>query len=159
MTRLAITGHRGLPAESERLVDDGLRREVARYVPAELVGYSCLADGADVLFARAVLEHGGSLVVVVAAEEYREGLPAEHRATYDELFSRADRAIRMDRTVSDSTAYMRAGERMLDEVDALVAVWDGNPARGVGGTADVVEVARLRQIPVTIVWPEGARRG
>ena len=158
MRRLAVTGHRGLPDASARLVEDGLRREVTRHDGTALVGYSCLADGADVLFAQAVLDRGGSLVVVVPAEEYRDGLPAEHRDTYDQLVSRADRVIRMDRVASDSTAYMRAGERMLDEVDELVAVWDGKPARGFGGTGDVVEVARQRRIPVTVVWPDGARR-
>lgn len=158
MKRLAITGHRGLPDESARLVEDGLRKEVARHDAAALVGYSCLADGADVLFARVVLERGGSLVVVVPAAEYREGLPVEHRGTYDELCSRAERVIRMDRIASDSTAHMRASERMLDDVDEIVAVWDGKPARGFGGTGDVVEVARQRRIPVTVVWPEGACR-
>lgn len=158
MTRLAITGHRGLPDESARLVEDGLRREVARHDGTALVGYSCLADGADMLFAQAVLDRGGSLIVVVPAAEYREGLPVEHRDTYDELFSRAERVIRMDRVASDSSAHMRASERMLDDVDEIVAVWDGKPARGFGGTGDVVEVARQRRIPVTVVWPEGAHR-
>ncbi|MGV9675297.1 hypothetical protein ACWDSJ_08460 [Nocardia sp. NPDC003482] len=35
---------------------------------------------------------------------------------------------------------------------------DGKPARGYGGTADVVEAARRQGLPVTVVWPEGAER-
>ncbi|GGL42208.1 hypothetical protein GCM10011588_66220 [Nocardia jinanensis] len=47
---------------------------------------------------------------------------------------------------------------MLDEADELFAVWDGKPARGYGGTADVVAVVCDRNMPVTVVWPEGASR-
>jgi hypothetical protein len=54
---------------------------------------------------------------------------------------------------------MDASLRMLVEADELLAVWDGQPARGYGGTADVVGVAREKGIPVTVVWPAGAMRG
>jgi hypothetical protein len=54
---------------------------------------------------------------------------------------------------------MAASEHVLDTVDALVAVWDGRPARDYGGTADVVAAARERGLPVTVVWPDGAERG
>jgi hypothetical protein len=47
---------------------------------------------------------------------------------------------------------------MLADADELLAVWDGQPARGYGGTADVVEAARYKGIPVTVVWPAGAKR-
>ena len=47
---------------------------------------------------------------------------------------------------------------MLAKADRLFAVWDGQPARGYGGTADVVAEARARGIPVTVIWPEGATR-
>ncbi|MFE3754360.1 hypothetical protein ACFXO9_08640 [Nocardia tengchongensis] len=32
------------------------------------------------------------------------------------------------------------------------------PARGFGGTADVVATAHARGLPVTVLWPEGAER-
>jgi hypothetical protein len=53
---------------------------------------------------------------------------------------------------------MDAGLRMLDEIDLLVAVWDGQRARGFGGTAQVVDAAEERHLPVTVVWPAGAVR-
>ncbi len=158
MTRLAITGHRGLPRSTERLVEAALRAEVARYVGGELVGLSCLADGADTLFAQAVLDAGGSLRVVVPAARYREGLPAEHHPVYDALLNRAVQVIRFDRTESDSQAHMDASRYLIEQADALLAVWDGKPARGYGGTADVVEAARERGVPVAVIWPDGAQR-
>src|SRR5690606_16048011 len=63
MTRIAITGHRGLSDKVEVLVDLALRKELTRHADG-LVGISCLADGADQLFARAVLDLGGELEAV-----------------------------------------------------------------------------------------------
>lgn len=158
MTRLAITGHREFPEPTERLVDAALRAEVRKHANGELVGLSCIADGADALFARAVLDAGGSLVVVVPAEKYREGLPKSHHATYDALMARAANVINLDHVESNSEAHMDASLRMIAEADELLAVWDGEPARGYGGTADVVDAARQKTLPVTVVWPEGAVR-
>ncbi|MGB3440813.1 MAG: hypothetical protein WBA97_18855 [Actinophytocola sp.] len=159
MTRLATTGHRGLSAETATLVDAALREEVSKRAEnGPLVGLSCIADGADALFARAILDHGGTLHVIVPAHRYRDGLPQEHHATYDALIAEAADTIRLDHIESDSKAHMDASLRMLTDADELLAVWDGQPARGYGGTADVVDAARNQGIPVTVVWPRGATR-
>jgi len=159
MPRLAVSGHRGLPEPTERLVDEALRAEIrSRSNDGDLVGVTCIADGADSLFAQAVLDLGGSLHVIIPAGKYRDALPAEHHATYDALLAQAADVTCLDHVESDSTAHMDASLRMLDETDELLAVWDGKPARGYGGTADVVNAARARGVPVTIVWPDGAER-
>lgn len=157
MTRLAFTGHRGLPDATERLVDAALRADLD-HRDGGLVGTCSIADGADTLFAQALLDVGGVLIAVVPAERYRDGLPTEHHPTYDELLARAAEVIQLDHVESTSDAHMAASLRMLDGADELLAVWDGQPARGYGGTADVVDAARSRGIPVTVVWPDGATR-
>jgi hypothetical protein len=53
---------------------------------------------------------------------------------------------------------MDAGKVVVDRSSVLVAVWDGQPSRGLGGTADVVRYARERGVPVEVIWPEGATR-
>lgn len=156
--RVAITGHRGLPAETEHLVDEAIRTELTRRSDTELVGVSCLADGADTIFAHAVLDAGGVLEVVISAEQYRDGLPVEHHATYDELLAHATSVYRLKHVESDEEAHMAGSVAMLEQSEWLLAVWDGKPARGIGGTADVVELARSRGVPVTVVWPDGAGR-
>jgi hypothetical protein len=159
MTRLAVTGHRGLSEKTTALVDAALRSEISKRAgDGPLVGLSCIADGADALFARAVLAHGGTLHVVVPAHKYRDGLPQDHHTTYDTLIAEAADIIRLDHMESDSEAHMDASLRMLADADELLAVWDGQPARGYGGTADVVDTARTQGIPVTVVWPAGAER-
>jgi hypothetical protein len=110
------------------------------------------------LFARAVLDHGGALHVIVPAHKYRADLPVEHHATYDGLVAEAAAVVCLDHIESDSNAHMDASFRMLTGADELLAVWDGQPARGYGGTADVVDLARDRGAPVTVIWPAGATR-
>jgi hypothetical protein len=156
MTRLAITGHRGLSAELEAEVDRMIRAAVDR--SGDLVGVSCLADGADAVFARAVLDAGGALVAVLPALEYRDSLPEDYRPVYDRLLARAGKVVQLPFVTPDPDAYMEAGKRMVEESDSLLAVWDGLPGRGPGGTADVVAYARSRGVPVTVLWPEGAVR-
>lgn len=101
-TRTAISGHRGLPPETPAVVAAEIRARVAQRADGDLVGVSCLADGPDTLFAQAVPRLGGSLVVVVPARKYREGLPAEHHSVYDELLTAASEVIALDREDSDS---------------------------------------------------------
>lgn len=158
MMRIAITGHRGLPAATERLVDRAIREQLAPYGNGDLVGVSNLADGADQLFARAVLDAGGRLEVIIPAARYRDGLPESAQAGYDSLLAQASSVHRLDRIDSTEDAHMEASTIMLDRADRLFAVWDGKPARGYGGTADVVAEARKRGMPVTVIWPEGASR-
>ncbi|EDY51731.1 hypothetical protein [Streptomyces clavuligerus] len=55
-------------------------------------------------------------------------------------------------------ARQAGNELLVDRCDELVAVWDGLPARGFGGTADAVAYARRTNTPVTVLWPEGASR-
>jgi hypothetical protein len=161
VTRIAVSGHRGLPVPTARLVDAALRAELARWVArgdGNLVGITSLADGADQLFARAILDAGGALEVIIPAEQYRAGLPPACWPEYDALLARAATVTQLGRVESDAEAHMDASEAMLKRADVLFAVWDGKPARGYGGTADVVAEARKEGLPVVVLWPDGARR-
>ncbi len=95
---------------------------------------------------------------IISAARYRDGLPESAHAAYDALLSRASSVHRLDRIESSEEAHMEASRAMLDRAEHLFAVWDGKPARGYGGTADVVAEAQAREIPVTVIWPEGASR-
>jgi hypothetical protein len=156
--RVGGTGHRLLHAGTARIVERALYERLARLPADVLVGVSSLADGADQLFADAVLTLGGSLEVVLPAARYREALPAESHAAYDRLLARATAVERLDYEDSTSEAHMTAGRFVVHRADVLVAVWDGHPARGFGGTGDVVAYARERGVPVEVVWPRGAAR-
>ena len=55
--------------------------------------------------------------------------------------------------------FEAAGLTMLALSDILVAVWDGKPAEGRGGTGQIVEEAARRGAPIVVVDPkDGASR-
>ena len=155
--RIAVSGHRGLPAGTADLIGEAIRVALGEQAAA-VAGLSCLADGADQIFARAVLDAGGEIEAVVPALKYREGLPAEVLAEYDVLLARAVTVHRLPFTESTSEAHMAASEFMIGLAGKQWAVWDREPARAYGGTADVVAYARDKGVPVRLIWPEGARR-
>ncbi|MER5214888.1 hypothetical protein ABT063_31145 [Streptomyces sp. NPDC002838] len=156
--RVGITGHRGLSKDVEQRVRAMLAEAVRGFDADGLTAVSCIADGPDSWFAQAVLEHGGQLEVVVPATEYRESLPEWHHPVYDELYGSAADVHETGMAESSSEAHQAGSEILVGLVDELIAVWDGKPARGYGGTADVVAYAERTGVPVRIVWPEGASR-
>jgi hypothetical protein len=157
MYRIAISGHRGLPGPTARLVDEAIRAALARHAP-DVIGISALADGADQVFARAVTDLGGTLVAYIPAARYRVGLPTQSHHEYDDLLAQAAAVRRLTFTESTPESHMTASRLMIDAADELYAVWDGKPARAYGGTADVVAYARQQGTPVRVIWPDGAQR-
>lgn len=157
--RIGISGHRDLTEETATAVAAEIRQILGQEHGDALIGVSCLADGADQIFAEAVLNAGGRLTVVVPSVDYRDKLPETAHASYDALLARADETQALPFTDSTPEAHMAASRAMLDQIDRLIAVWDGKPARSWGGTADVADEARARDIDVIVIWPEGAKRG
>lgn len=159
MPRIGITGHSSLSEDTARHVADELHTLLATYPPEELVGVTCLARGADQIFARVMLDLGGTIEVVLPAADYRERkVKPDNAAEFDALLNRAATVHTMPTTTSNRQAYQAAGEHILNTVDEMIAVWDGTPPDGTGGTGDTVQTARARGVPVTVVWPEGATR-
>jgi hypothetical protein len=149
-----------LTESSADLVRGALRELLAPHADGWLVGLSCIARGADTLFADAVLEAGGRLVVVVPSRDYRETkVKPDHAPSFDWLMQAATEVVVMDHESANRAAYESANRELLKRADRLVAVWDGTPPSGKGGgTAEVVLEARAAGLPVDVVWPEGARR-
>lgn len=156
--RIGITGHSNLAPDSEPLVADAIRKVLAEH-GEPITGVSCLARGADQVFAAAVLDVGGEIEVVLPAADYRDRkVKPDNREQFDALIGRAVKVHVMPYETADRDAYAAAGDALLADTDALVAVWDGAPPDGKGGTGDTVQAARERGLPVTVVWPDGARR-
>jgi hypothetical protein len=160
MVRVGITGHMNLTSGTVGLVREAIRSELAPYDPADLTGVSCLAEGADAIFAQAVLDAGGRLEVLLPAPDYRDTRVSEaHQLVFDNLVARAH-DVRYVAEASSMQAYEDANTAMLKTIDFMIAVWDGqpSPAWKRGGTAAAVAAARERGVPVTAIWPEGAER-
>ena len=156
MPRIGVTGHVRLAAGTAELVYAALTATLADRGNGPLHGVTCLADGADQLFARAVAALGGTYEVVLPATDYRTRV-ADPKS-FDDLLGKAIRVDYMPFPESGPAAYFAASAELLGRVDHLVAVWDGAPSEAVGSTATVVDAARARGLPVTVLWPAGARR-
>jgi hypothetical protein len=155
--RFGVTGHRILPPS---IVDCAVRHW-SRVLPAgaRLHGVSNLADGADQLFAAHVLAAGGTLEVVLPCEGFAGSLIADDsRKRFEDLRRAAATVITMPYPEPSDQAFLAAGQALVDRCDHMFAVWDGQAARGVGGTADIVGYARSRGCPVTVLWVDGVVR-
>ncbi|SCF15301.1 hypothetical protein GA0074695_3827 [Micromonospora viridifaciens] len=157
--RVGITGHINLTPATERLVADALRVELRRISDRPVHGVTCLAAGADQIFARAVLATGGTYEVILPARDYRSvAIGPDHRAAFDELLENATEVVHTGHDRSGTAAYVAANRELLRRVQRLVAVWDGEPGCHDASTDRTVEWARQRGIPTTVLWPTGARR-
>lgn len=156
--RIGVTGHRDIPAEARDHVRAVMRAALCGH-DGSMEALSSLAVGADQLFADIALDCGAELTVVIPSGDYADGFtdPGE-LARFQQLRGRAAREIQLAFPHSTDEAYYAAGAYIADNCDRLLAVWDGCPARGLGGTADIVSYARDRGKPVTVIWREGLRR-
>ncbi len=131
---------------------------------------SSLAEGADRLAARAALAAGFALDVVLPCPPsiyLRTFADDASRSEFDALMAPARSRLVLplagasDKTIEDRLprSYESAGFTMLAQSDIVVAVWDGKPADGRGGTGEIVDEAARRGAPVVVVDPStGATR-
>ena len=121
-----------------------------------LIGVTSLAIGADQLFAEIVLELKGDLEAVIPFPDYERTFGNEADLMRFRLLKAASKRIEIlpDGATQDE-AYLSAGRRVTDLSDLLVAVWDGQAARGLGGTADVVRYATRMGKRVVQLNPRG----
>lgn len=158
MAVVGVTGHSNLTDRSIELVHHELL-DLLRPRANDLVGLTCLARGADQVFADVVLELGGVLEVVIPASDYFTGIsdPASWERCEAYLGAAAS-TVTLPYETSGPSAYLAASRHLIDRCDLLFAVWDGSPATGNGGTADAVAYARERGRSTVVVWPQGAQR-
>ncbi|WP_405972772.1 hypothetical protein OG496_27385 [Streptomyces sp. NBC_00988] len=161
MTTLAVTGHIDLTEDSIPLIRTALANLLTRYATdGRLIGVSCLAGGADSLFAEAILGAGGHLIAVIPSQDYRRHkVEPEQAPLFDHFVASAEEVLVLPPATADRQAYEAANTVLLQRADRLVAVWNGEPPTGKGGgTADTVLEARAAGLPVDVVWPDGAAR-
>lgn len=158
--RIAVTGHMNLTPDTEHLVYGAVMAELASYAGSDgLVGISCIARGADSIFARAILDSGGRLEVVLPSVDYREAkVKPDQLAQFDFLMGQASEVHVGGCATANRAAYEEANEKLLSSGDLLFAVWDGERGVDKGSTGTVVDQAEERGLPVRVIWPAGARR-
>jgi conflict system pore-forming effector with SLATT domain len=160
--RLGVVGHRTIDATPA--LEEVVEREVSLLLveagrwtktPVLLEIVSALSEGADRLVAeRAMAVDPQSTLEVplpMALEDYRRDFhSAESKAQFDRLLSRADRTVQLPARPSRNEAYHAVATYIVESCDVVLAIWDGRPERGPGGTAEVVHGARSAGLP--LVW-------
>jgi hypothetical protein len=156
--RIGVTGHRKF--ENDRIVRDSVKSVLRRLdeflentlnnTPYTYIVISPLAEGADRLVAKEVLDWNTSgektyLEVVLPLQEQdylTDFTTAGSREEFRELLAIAKSVHVLEKAESRETAYENVGHYVVDSCDFLIAIWDGKPAEGKGGTAKIVEYAR-----------------
>lgn len=151
MTRLGITGHQDRDGLDWTFAADEIRQTLQK-AGRPIEGLSSLAVGVDQLFARLILEVGGALTAVIPAHDYETTFEDADRRAYRELLKCA-RPIELPPAIGGERAFFNAGRWIVDHCDQMIAVWDGAPSHGLGGTADVVAYALSRERPCLHIDP------
>ena len=157
--RVGIAGHRLLdgPERLARGVRRALNEIFARHVPREPWFLTSLAEGADQL----VIDTLGagaiySAILPLPLEEYRRTFKSDAaRRHLDDLLRRARSVTMPPETPAADDDFERANNYILANADVVMVLWDGQPARGKGGTGEFVATARLLGRP--LAWVHAAR--
>ncbi|MBB5037578.1 hypothetical protein [Prosthecobacter dejongeii] len=164
---IGFTGHRAgydeatVRASIQEVL--GELRERAQAQQGEVELYTSLAEGADTLCVEIARELGMAvhLLLPLSAEEFAKDFSSPEAWARSQR--QLDTALQLpgwdsvhevpgERTRPE--CYFNQAIHMLDAVDVMVAVWDGQPARGLGGTEQVVSQAKAMGKPVILIDPK-----
>jgi len=169
VVQIGVTGHRpnrlspdvaaGLPGQCEQVLKAVADLASQAHDPllhspeAPLLRIlSPLAEGADRIVARAGLSLGADLqcpLPFLAAEYCQDFEDAASRDEFHDLLAKASAVFQIEGSrAREDESYERVGRMVLEQSDLLIAIWDGEPAAGRGGTTQVVEEAVAQHVPV-----------
>ena len=148
---IGFTGHRKLPdeAKSRRAIRDFLeqRKNLHRGI---VYGISSAASGGDQLFAESCLELSIPLRILLPrpAEQFRSDFDAASWQRTERILKAAISVAVTGSYESQNEQYYDCGIATVAESQLLVALWDGQPSRGAGGTEEMVAYARKTGQPI-----------
>jgi hypothetical protein len=138
---IGITGHQEIGStEVVAWVRETLQSAIDRLDITK--GISCLAIGSDQMFAEVILSKGVELIAVIPCLNYEFTFhSSDDLLNYQRLKLKAAELIQMDEISPTEQAFYQASQYLVDRSNAIIAIWNGQPAKGFGGTADVVSYA------------------
>ena len=122
-------------------------------LPGDWIGLSSVATGGDQLFVEQVLSLGlpWHAILPLPLREFREDFSPSEWSEAERLLARASHVLVVNENGSREDGYLDCGMETVGGADVLIALWDGERARGKGGTADVVEYAQSIGKPMLIL--------
>jgi hypothetical protein len=155
---VGFTGHRRV--RNEEKIAEVLREVIAslqRDIGGDIVGRSSVASGGDTLFAEACFAANLKWIALLPfpEAEFTKDFSGPDWARAKALLDQAKRIETLSDTVERPGGYLHCGLATVDGADLMVALWDGKAPRGPGGTAQIVEHARLVQKPLILISSDG----
>jgi hypothetical protein len=163
---IGFTGHRHDIGESRvrpalaQVLTEVMQLAVA--CEGQAVLYSSIAQGADTLCVEVARQLGmpTHLLLPLGEEEFMKDFDSQaewERSRRQIELARRSPGVDSLHVVPDESrrpdCYYNQGMHMLEASDVLIAVWDGKPAKGSGGTSDVVQKAIAIGTPVVQIDP------
>jgi hypothetical protein len=153
---VGFTGHRQVPdAAGVSRTIRGILADLRDKNRVEWLALSSLADGCDLIFARAALDLklGWEALLPLPPAEFRKDFEPPAWAAVEGLLAEAEQVRVIGERADRNDAYLDCGTETVNHCDLLLAVWDGKPPRGRGGTAEIVAYAREIGRPVILIDP------
>jgi hypothetical protein len=148
-TIVGFAGHRDISNSQAISSQIGALLEELREQHGTIIAVCSLAKGADTLFVEELLKRGiqFSLILPFPRERFQQDFETKDWQRVAPLFASAFHIEEVNGAEAGE-AYMETGVHIVDNADLLIAVWDGEPSGGLGGTADVVAYARDLSKPI-----------
>jgi hypothetical protein len=138
--KVGITGHQNLSPNESNWLKKELKTEIKKLKME--AAYSCLAIGADQLFTKVILANKTPFIVVIPCKKYEQTFDDKSIELYKTLLKQAVDKIQLDFENPSEEAFYEAGKTVINKSDVIFACWNNLPAKGLGGTADIVSYAR-----------------
>jgi hypothetical protein len=152
---IGFAGHRAISdASATKAAIRASLREFCENADGMVIGRASAAAGADLLFLECCRDLGlaYSIVLPFPKDRFRDDFDddAEWERAESLMAAASYTEVAPGNEIAPE-AYHLAAREILDVADAMLFFWDGQPARGIGGTAETVTEARKRRVPLRII--------
>jgi uncharacterized phage-like protein YoqJ len=138
-----------------KAMTDAVNRAVKKYGEThEIVAITGGALGIDQDAARIAYKLGIPFIVAVPCQGQDSMWPAESKKRYQKMLSLASEVVMVHDGPYNKTCMQDRNIWMVDNCDALIAVWNGTK----GGTANCVRYARQVNKPTVYINPKNLNR-
>lgn len=155
---IAATGHRpprlnlDYSSESNRVLTMFAKtalEESQQGYDDQICVISGMAQGWDQACAHAAILLGMELICALPFEGQESKWPADARKRYNAILARAKQVKVVCTGPYSPKQYIERDRWMVDNADAVLALWDGERK---GGTFETIAYAREQDVPVLNVW-------
>lgn len=99
------------------------------------------------------MRRGGQIHAVIPFLGYERAFAPQDVNEYRQILSKASSVEVLKTPGTDEEAFLAAGRRVVELAELMIAVWNGKPVKGKGGTADIVAYSIGRGIQLIHINP------